>query len=96
MTDKQINEAIAKACGWKLKKNYWLTPEGIEAFSWDIPNYCNDLNAMHEAEKHIPDSLVHIYGNKIGTVTGAEDSSCLSFYGATARQLQGLEQQPAE
>jgi hypothetical protein len=51
MTDKQINEAIAEACGWKLEKNYWLTPEGCEAFSWDIPDYCSDLNAMHEAEK---------------------------------------------
>jgi hypothetical protein len=51
MTNKQINNTIAKACGWKLKKHYWLTPEGCEAFGWDIPDYSTDLNAMHEAEK---------------------------------------------
>ena len=51
MTNEQINAAIAEACGWKRKKNYWLTPEGCEAFSWDIADYCNELNAMHEAEK---------------------------------------------
>jgi hypothetical protein len=41
---------------------------------------------MHEAETHIPDNLTHIYANKIAKVTGAEDSCCLSFYCATARQ----------
>jgi hypothetical protein len=41
MTNEQINIAIAEACGWE------------DAFYdlLDIPNYCNDLNAMHEAEK---------------------------------------------
>ena len=73
MTDEQINAAIAKAIN---ADEHWMIEK----------DYCTDLNAMHEAETHIPDSLVHIYGNKIGTVTGAEDSSCLSFYGATARQ----------
>jgi hypothetical protein len=55
MTDLQINEAIATACGWRLKPNYWLTPEGHEAFGWDIPDYHKDLNAMHEAEKVLMD-----------------------------------------
>jgi len=60
MTDEQINEAIAKACGWK-EVEPWLNGRrcferkndpcgyGLE----DIPNYCTDLNAMHEAEKTI-------------------------------------------
>jgi hypothetical protein len=72
MTDEQINAAIAAHLGITRKTG--------------IPDFSNDLNEIHEAEKHIPDSLAHIYGNKIGTVTGAEDSSCLSFYRATARQ----------
>jgi hypothetical protein len=40
MTNKQINEAIAKACGWEHKP---VNCGGAD--------YCNDLNAMHEAEK---------------------------------------------
>jgi hypothetical protein len=53
MTNEQINIAIAKACGWKYEKNETHAPDG--SFWWskepEFPNYCNDLNAMHEAEK---------------------------------------------
>jgi hypothetical protein len=48
MTDEQINRAIAEACGWK---------EGVERYVQNLPlmkappDYCSDLNAMHEAEK---------------------------------------------
>lgn len=59
MTDDQINAAIAEACGWT---------EIQECTCWDdvsrgkapgkiglkhIEDYCNDLNAMHDAEKLI-------------------------------------------
>jgi hypothetical protein len=51
MTNEQINAAIAKACGW--------VPDCDRGICWDqhgnaiitAPNYCTDLNAMHEAEK---------------------------------------------
>lgn len=60
MTDDQINAAIAEACGWT---------EIQECTCWDdvsrgkapgkiglkhIEDYCNDLNAMHEAEHSLP------------------------------------------
>jgi hypothetical protein len=55
MTDEEINQAIAKACGWRD-----LTIEGGSGFYKgfdngaelrpDLPDYVNDLNAMHEAE----------------------------------------------
>jgi hypothetical protein len=56
MTDKQINAAIAEACGWKEITNCTCggkkrgCPPGGHASS-HTPNYCGDLNAMHEAEK---------------------------------------------
>jgi hypothetical protein len=48
--------AIGEACGWKdfvgssrIINNYSGTsPSGKTAW---LPDYCNDLNAMHEAEK---------------------------------------------
>ena len=49
MTNEQINIAIAKACGWDsddIERGYTLCQ-----FSESVPDYCNDLNAMHEAEK---------------------------------------------
>jgi hypothetical protein len=53
MTKEQINIAIAEACGWKYVNNETHAPDG--SFWWskelEIPDYCNDLNAMHEAEK---------------------------------------------
>ncbi len=50
MTDEQINRAIAEACGWTPDNRGlgWLSPHGYYA---PEPDYCSDLNAMHEAEK---------------------------------------------
>jgi hypothetical protein len=89
MTDDEINASIAEACGWtevNVTHRSGRAPGASYVGSEFIPNYCTDLNAMHEAETHIPDNLTHIYANKIAKVTGAEDSCCLSFYCATARQ----------
>jgi len=40
MTNEQINIAIAEACGW--------AHPSVQPYAF--PDYCNDLNAMHEAE----------------------------------------------
>lgn len=72
MTQEQINIAIAKACGW-IEEEPWLN--GRSCFSYkdnsisygieDIPDYYNDLNAMHEAEKIIPIESRFIYTSEI-------------------------------
>ena len=55
MTDEQINQTIALALGWsnlpkdqaRMVQYTARNPKG----KWDnVPNYRNDLNAMHEAE----------------------------------------------
>ena len=52
MTDDQINAAIAEACGWKPKRQSKLTKAGHFKVSYENPpDYCTNLNAMHEAEK---------------------------------------------
>jgi len=62
MTDEQINEAIAEACGWDLFPwevigedgwNQWVrSPSGELCFyEGSIPDYCNDPKAMIEAER---------------------------------------------
>lgn len=54
MTNEQINAAIAEMCGWK---------EGVERYVQNLPlmkappDYCTDLNAMHEAEGTLGKSL---------------------------------------
>ena len=66
MTNEQINTAIAKLQGWtkinEVDRGCGVPPEFTNAKDylgrpmenppiWDIPDYCHDLNAMHEAEK---------------------------------------------
>jgi hypothetical protein len=64
MTDEQINHAIAEACGFVLYKTmrsfetdktfyFWNYPQDWKGkdFSPWLPDFCEDLNAMHEAEK---------------------------------------------
>ena len=58
MTPEEQRVAIAEACGW-TETEAWL--DGRRCFEradsnagWDfdsLPDYINDLNAMHEAEK---------------------------------------------
>lgn len=50
MSEQEINIAIAESCGWRPDKRGlgWLSPHGYYA---PEPDYCNDLNAMHETEK---------------------------------------------
>jgi hypothetical protein len=54
MTEEQINIAIAEACGYEKHEEFyrWRDPQTKELLCWkSLPDYCNDLNAMHEAEK---------------------------------------------
>lgn len=66
MTEEQINAAIAEACGWKVNTASFGTPPMPTAFSRlhgydELPNYCNDLNAMHEAEKTLTQDQSEIF-----------------------------------
>ena len=52
MSPEKQRIAIAEACGWRKDKRGlgWLTPSGEYS---ELPDYLNDLNAMHEAEKRL-------------------------------------------
>ena len=62
MTDAEINAAIAEVCGINVKaieeanaQKYRDELRGIQVFGASlipiVPNYCHDLNAMHEVEE---------------------------------------------
>jgi hypothetical protein len=60
MTPEQQRIVIAEACGWenvapRIVKNVKHQGDDITVGIWSdngwIPDYLNDLNAMHEAEK---------------------------------------------
>ena len=61
MTDQEINQVIAEACGWteitttpftdamKLHFMRWFGLNPKTKQEEPLPDYCSDLNAMHEA-----------------------------------------------
>jgi hypothetical protein len=58
MTDQEINKRIAEECGWRQVSVFeWKDgvrlPKQFHESGSGLPNYCNDLNAMHEAEKFL-------------------------------------------
>lgn len=58
MSNEQNNVAIASACGWtEIVDNPdwgWLgRPPNWIGKAWPILDYCNCLNAMHEAEQYL-------------------------------------------
>lgn len=78
MSDQQINEAIAKVCGWQCSaKGWWWHPVvadggGAEPYP---PDYCTDLNEMHLAETILSedqrDSYVYrLIDDKMGLLRG--------------------------
>lgn len=81
MTDEEINIAIAKACGWELTPNAWWYKAG--EYLPFVPDYCNDLNAMHEAEKVLKGGMRSKYDAELTLI-------CLRDYNfiweSTARQ----------
>lgn len=67
LTPEEINQRIAKICGWKYEQEKTTSPEG-EVFFGDpvIPNYFGSLDAMHEAEKTLTDEQWMEYSNFLG------------------------------
>jgi hypothetical protein len=70
MTNEQINIAIAEACGWQVHpRDRFIvippnSPHSVQPL-YTIPNYCNDLNAMHEAEKMLNDEQHRQYRSEV-------------------------------
>ncbi len=64
MTPESQRIAIAEAHGFTNNEN--------DCSRWHIsyaPDYLNDLNAMHEAEKVLTEEQLHDYGKHLGAIT---------------------------
>ena len=80
MTDEQINAAIAEVCGWtecrlvaKVVLSVLRDPVAYgvppnRTYEIACPNYCADLNAMHEAERIIADKGVNAWWIYCGNI----------------------------
>lgn len=83
--------ALAEFCGWRYQEacsqsgdvDFWFKQDTPSAWSvWDLPDYLNDLNAMHEAEKLVD---TDVYREVLATVYGRATAR-YDFERATATQ----------
>jgi hypothetical protein len=82
MTNEQINRAIAKAVGWESETS---GPSWYE-YETKMPNYCNDLNAMHEAEEALNPIKAAEYARMLTFIAWQSEQPVFAPMTATARQ----------
>ena len=93
MSPESQRIAIAEACGWDVIEVVAGLPFGILDSRIDesprgIPDYLNDLNAMHEAEKLLParHRATYVYWLNAGYAVGdAEDTWLVATTTASQR-----------
>lgn len=95
MTNAEINIAIAEYCGWQILEPevhpciiyHWaIKPDGSKRIS---PDYCNDLNEMHEVEKTLNDPIQQsFYAEYLGDCNSFEKGEypTFRFVNSTAKE----------
>ena len=95
MTDLQINQLIAEYCGWQILEPevhptityHWaIEPDGSKSI---LPDYCNDLNAIHEAENTLKDPIQQsFYAEYLGDCNSFEKGEypTFRFVNSTAKE----------
>jgi hypothetical protein len=89
MTNEQINIAIAEACGWQFvtyKETFAKPPNGDWQYKDKIPDYCNDLNAMHEAWLSLSDKDKFVCDKELMRVLVASKDGPYWMTNSTAKQ----------
>tara|TARA_R110002126_G_scaffold107508_5_gene242965 strand:+ start:4962 stop:5324 length:363 start_codon:yes stop_codon:yes gene_type:complete len=99
LSDTELNIRIAELLGWERfpdKANrcgheYWAqfkdghfctdTQERDE-----LPNYCTDLNAMHEAENNLTGPQQGVFGDHLDWIAQKKGAPLRWMWNATARQ----------
>ena len=49
-------EVMKLKVGWVMPEKWWMDPKGVLQFQHSMPDYLNDLNAVHELEKKLFDN----------------------------------------
>ena len=91
MTPEQQRIAIAKACGWMQSRSsmwdgWWYQKKGKRTYQPLVPDYCNDLNAMHEAEKTLNQNLAAEYARMLTSAAWQSEQPTFAPMTATAAQ----------
>lgn len=82
MNNQEINIAIAEWRGWKPCpkigcNEHWTSPTGV---TMKQPNFCEDLNAMHEAEGKLNETQVQAYLNRLADCTPVKSQNRYGYW----------------
>lgn len=75
MTEQDQRIAIAEAAGFtnvhRAEHGTWcgIAPGSLSELTWPLPDYLNDLNAMHEAEETLTGAQCLEYEQHLNAVT---------------------------
>lgn len=94
MNETNQRIAIATLLGWKLweftgtnhDEVWWSDPNGVSKLRDNPPDYLNDLNAMHEAEKVLTTRDASSYCKEIYKITACPEWASFPVIHATAAQ----------
>jgi len=90
MKPEQQNIAIAEACGWTEISDWGAGgvngKHPTEPWTEVIPDYLNDLNAMHEAERTLNPSLAAGYARTLTSIAWQSEQPVFAPISATAAQ----------
>ena len=96
MTAEQQRIKIAEACGWKTETRRAMGYGGVTnaiQYYWEkngcidtLPDYCNDLNAMHTVEQSLTDEMKREYIKQLVAVVNESEWSKWPTAHATATQ----------
>lgn len=73
MSDDKMRIKIAEACGWThIQKNRLYNLQGVHPIGGDplVPDYLNDLNAIHKAEKVLTQKQRRKYCQRLWQING--------------------------
>ena len=100
MTPDAQRIAIAEACGWSKNNEYPVGLDGSRPWAnplyescwlvyddWNLPDFLNDLNAMHEAEKRLTEQQEFHYHDELHKLCNkGKRHACYESIRATAAQ----------
>lgn len=87
MSPEKQRIAIAVFCGWKKNREVdpgyfvWINPDGKMRGQDALPDYVNDLNAIHEAEKRLNATQCEQYNESLYSAEPNEHDCDASGWG---------------
>jgi hypothetical protein len=102
MNQEKQRIAIAEACGWVMKteqvehtngyqwtetRKFWVSPHGKRG---ELPDYLQDLNAIHEAEKVLRDDREAAFRGWLWLAHGQPELRCAIVHATAAQRAEAF------